>query len=72
VGRPKQKYQIKRVQVTFTKEQYDLIQKLKGELGISDSEVVRNIVIAWLAEKGIISEMLKEKLSGKGDIHEHL
>jgi len=39
-----------RIQVVVTKEQYEIIQRLKGELGSSDSEVVRNIVIAWLSE----------------------
>ena len=51
-----------RVQVVFTKEQYQLIQKLKGEMGMSDSEVVRNIVIAWLAEKSFISTVLKNRI----------
>ena len=32
---------MKRIQVNFTKEQYELLQKLKGELGNSDSEVVK-------------------------------
>lgn len=53
---------IKRVQVNFTKEQYELLQKLKGELGNSDSEVVKNISIAWLTEKSFISTTLKKKL----------
>ncbi len=52
-----------RIQVVLTKEQYELIQKLKGEMGSSDSEVVRNIIIAWLSEKSILSEKLKEKVS---------
>jgi len=47
----------------LTKEQYELIQKLKGEMGSSDSEVVRNIIIAWLSEKSILSEKLKEKVN---------
>ncbi len=52
-----------RIQVVLTKEQYELIQKLKGEMGSSDSEVVRNIIIAWLSEKSILSEKLKEKVN---------
>jgi hypothetical protein len=56
---------IKRVQVTFTKEQWDLIEKLKGELGSSDSEIVRNIVIGWLMEKSLISTTLKNKICKK-------
>ena len=53
---------IKRIQVTFTKEQWELIEKLKGEMGITDSEVVRNIVMGWLMEKSFISSTLKNKL----------
>jgi len=53
---------IKRIQVTFTKEQWELIEKLKGEMGITDSEVVRNIVMGWLMEKSFISSTLKSKL----------
>ncbi len=51
-----------RIQVILTREQYELIQRLKGEMGSSDSEVVRNIIIAWLSEKSIISAKIKEKL----------
>ena len=54
----------KRIQVNFTDEQYDLLQKLKGELGSSDSDVVKNITIAWLTEKSFISTTLKETLFG--------
>ncbi len=53
---------MKRIQVTFTKEQWDLIKKLKGEMGITDSEIVRNIVMGWLMEKSFISSTLKSKL----------
>jgi len=53
---------IKRIQVTFTKEQWKLVEKLKGVLGNTDSEIVRNIVLAWLAEKSIISEIIKEEI----------
>lgn len=42
-----------RIQVILTKEQYELIQRLKGLIGSSDSEVIRNIIIAWLSEKSI-------------------
>ena len=53
---------IKRVQVNFTIEQYNLLQKFKGELGNSDSEVVRNIILFWLLENSVISQVLKSKL----------
>lgn len=56
------KYKAKRIQVIFSKQQYDLLQKLKGEMGLSDSEVVRNIVLAWLVEKSFISATLKNRI----------
>ncbi len=59
---------VKRVQVSFTAKQWELIKKLQGEMGITDADVVRNIVIAWLAEKSLISYVIKkEKMSAKGD-----
>jgi hypothetical protein len=51
----------KRVQVSFTERQWELIEKLKGELGEGDADVVRNIVIAWLSEKGFISSIVKKR-----------
>jgi len=53
---------MKRIQVTFTKEQWELIEKLKGELGVTDSEIIRNIVLGWLMEKSFISTTLKNKI----------
>jgi len=55
----------KRVLVTFTPEQWNIIKSLKGELGNGDADIVRNIVISWLAEKSFISTTAKEKLSKK-------
>jgi len=52
---------MKRVQVSFTLDQWKLIEKLKGVMGSTDSDVVRNIVIAWLSEKSfVVSEVKKE------------
>lgn len=56
------KRETRRIQVVFTQEQYELLQKLKGEMGSSDSEVVRNIVLNWLMEKSFISTTVKSKL----------
>ena len=52
---------LKRVQVSFSKQQWNLISKLQGEMGLTDSEVVRNIVIAWLAEKSFITTIVKKE-----------
>jgi predicted transcriptional regulator len=55
----------KKVQVTFTYEQWELIENLKEQLGKGDADVVRNIVLAWLAEKSILSESAKKKMEGE-------
>lgn len=56
----------KRVQVTFTDRQWSLVLKLKGEMGNSDSEIIRNIVIAWLSEKSLVSEIVKSEKMQRG------
>jgi len=53
----------KRVQVVFTNEQWSLIERFRGDLGAGDAEIVRNIVLAWLSEKSIISTNAKNKMS---------
>lgn len=53
----------KRVQVVFSNQQWEILEKLKGRFGNTDSEIVRNIVLAWLAEKSIISGLLKKSLN---------
>ena len=59
------KHKNKRVQVSFTEDQWKLIQNVKSSFGNSDADAVRNIVIAWLAEKSFISAMVKEKTNNK-------
>ena len=51
----------KRVQVAFTSGQWSLIEKLRGEMGDTDANIIRNIVIAWLSEKSFISSTVKNK-----------
>jgi len=46
----------KKVQVTFSNGQWGVIERLKGTIGDTDSEIVRNIVIAYLSEKSYIKE----------------
>jgi hypothetical protein len=53
---------VKRVQVTFTEEQWNLVEQFKGIMGNEDAELVRNIVLAWLAEKSFIAEKIKGKM----------
>jgi len=51
----------KRVQVTFTSKQWLLLEKFRGELGESDADIIRNIVISWLSEKSFISSTIKQR-----------
>jgi len=51
----------KRVMVSFTEKQWSIIKKFYGEFGENDSDIVRNIVLAWLSEKSFISDSAKEK-----------
>lgn len=53
----------KKIQVSFSDKQVALLEHFKGELGETDADIVRNIVIAWLAEKSFISTMIKQKIS---------
>lgn len=53
----------KKIQVLFSTKQIELIGYLKGEMGKTDADVVRNIVIAWLSEKSFISTSAKKKIS---------
>ena len=56
----------KRVMVSFTENQWALIEKLRGELGDGDADIVRNLVLAWLSEKSFISDTVKNKKNFKG------
>ena len=51
----------KKVQVSFTDKQWELIDKLRGEMGDGDADIVRTIVLAWLAEKSFISDSVKKR-----------
>jgi len=51
----------KKVQVAFTEKQWKLLEELRGEMGDGDADIVRNIVLAWLAEKSLISSLIKKK-----------
>ena len=53
----------KRVQVAFTPSQWKLIENFRGEFGEGDADIVRNIVLAWLAEKSFISTVAKNKIN---------
>lgn len=52
----------KRVQVAFTDSQWQLISNLRGEFGTGDADIVRNIVLAWLSEKSLITTNVKKRM----------
>ncbi|KZX11137.1 ribbon-helix-helix domain-containing protein [Methanobrevibacter curvatus] len=52
---------IKRVNISLSHEQLEIIRKFQGTMGNSDSEIIRNMVIAWLSEKSVISTSIKQK-----------
>lgn len=52
----------KKVQVSFSNKQIELLSYFRGEMGETDAEVVRNIVIAWLSEKSFISTVAKQRM----------
>lgn len=54
----------KRVLVSFTEKQWDVIQELRGEFGDGDANIVKNIVLAWIAEKSFNTESAKRKYKG--------
>ncbi|MGH9896705.1 MAG: hypothetical protein ACREA0_32840, partial [bacterium] len=51
-----------RVQVVFTENQWTLVESFRGAMGDGDSEIVRNIVLAWLSEKSMISSSVKQRM----------
>jgi len=53
-----------KVQVTFTNRQWKLIEKLRGAMGDTNSEIVRNIVISYLSEKSYIKDETFNKNRG--------
>jgi len=53
----------KRVQVSFTEKQWKMIETLRGEMGDNDADIVRNVVLAWLAEKSFVTDTTKRKLN---------
>lgn len=54
--------QNKRVQVSFTDKQWEIISHFKGEFGDTDADVIRNIVLCWLSEKSLITSFVKKRV----------
>jgi len=53
----------KQVLVRFTFEQKNIIDTLKGKMGATDAEVIRNIFLAWLSEQKIMSDIIRKELN---------
>jgi metal-responsive CopG/Arc/MetJ family transcriptional regulator len=47
---------VKKILVSLPQGIFKIIKELNGNLGESDSEVVRNIVIAYLSEQGYLAK----------------
>lgn len=47
---------MKTILVSFPEGVFNIVRDLKGEMGESNSEVVRNIVISYLSEQGFFSQ----------------
>ncbi|WP_432481374.1 hypothetical protein [Moraxella sp. ZY200743] len=62
----------KKIQVSFSDKQMELLEHFKGELGETDAEIVRNIVIAWLAEKSFITTIAKQRLAETHSSHQEM
>jgi hypothetical protein len=47
--------ELQRIQVTFDKDQIEIIRSLKG-FGTEDADIVRSVVMAYLSEHGYIKQ----------------
>ena len=47
---------MKKILVSLPEGIFKIVRELKGELGDSDSEVVRTMVISFLSEKGYLAK----------------
>jgi hypothetical protein len=54
----------KKIVVTLPDETYKIMKNLAG-MGNKDGEIVRNLVISWMAEKSMISTSAKAKMNKK-------
>lgn len=62
---------MKRTLVSLPDELFEIMKtKLMGKFGESDSEIIRNIVIAYLSEKGYLSN--KEDKNEEGNMWEEI
>ena len=50
----------KRISISLDKEQQELLKRIKG-FGTKDAEKVKNLLLAYLSEKGYIEEFNKKR-----------
>lgn len=56
-------FAMKKIQVTLSEKQLKLIEQFTGTMGNTPATIIRNITLAWLAEKSFISESVKKELN---------
>ncbi len=49
----------KRIMITLTDAQYEMLKRFKGIMGNKDAEIVKNIVLAYWSEKSYIKDNLE-------------
>lgn len=47
---------MKKILVSLPEGIFNLVKELKGKIGDTDSEIVRNIVVAYLSEQGYLAK----------------
>lgn len=55
----------RKIQVSFSDRQVELLSLFKGEFGDSESEIIRGIVLAWLSEKSFITTIVKNRIQSE-------
>ena len=53
------------VSAKIPKEQYNVIKKLDGVLGVGINGVVGNIIHSWLHQQEWFSDIIRERIKGK-------
>lgn len=57
----------RKIQVSFSDRQIELLSMFKGEFGDTESEIIRGIVLAWLSEKSFITTIVKNRIQSEQD-----
>jgi len=57
---------VKRVSLSLDEEQIKLLHSIKG-YGTKEAEIVKNILLAYLSEKGYLDKFNKQEKEKKGE-----